>query len=191
MMVHEKSINEPLELCLSKGPPLVATQSLKGVIAIYCLYLTVQTNFSKSCSESEKRLSIAEQQLVSHRLLEADFIETDKRLFEIHVGKVCAEKGLVLKPAADRFQKYFRQLFGEITGSVNKQIFLVRDHADGFFLPRPAGMGGNDFHFWKIPSEGVEVNGAAVVKGDAAAAIGIRSQHGKANVKHHRFAPRL
>src|ERR671918_2165145 len=121
--------------------------------------------------EFEKRFGIRKKDFFFGRILEICLFETLECLFEIHVGKVRAEKGLVLKPAADRFQKDFRKLLRQISRRVNVDVLLVRQHADQFLLPRPARMRRNDFHSWKISGQAVEMNGATVVESNAASAI--------------------
>lgn len=143
------------------------------------------------CLEPEQRSRVGEQEFVLHSRFEIDFIETRQRFFEIDVGKIGAEQRFVLEPAANGFEKNFRQLLGEIAGGVDEQIFLVRDDADQLLFPRPAWVCGDDFHFGEISRKRVEMNRPAVVEGDAAAAVGIRSQYGEADVEQCRFAARL
>src|SRR5258707_15809854 len=60
--------------------------------------------------------------------------------------------------------------------------------ADELLLPRPNGMRGDYLHARKVAGESIEMNRPAVIEGDAAAAVGVGAEHGKADVKHHRFA---
>src|SRR6266576_4303482 len=62
---------------------------------------------------------------------------------------------------------------------------------DELLLPGPTRMRGDDLQTREVAGEGIEVNWPAVVEGDAAAAVGVRAEHGKADVKHHRFAAGL
>src|SRR5687767_11501787 len=52
-------------------------------------------------------------------------------------------------------------------------------------------MGGNDFHPGKIPGQSIEVYGSTIIQGNAAAAIRVRPQNGKTDVKHDGFVARL
>src|SRR4030095_13575625 len=122
---------------------------------------------------------------------EADFIETRERLFEIHVRKVSAEKRLVLEPAADRFQKDFRQLLSEIARGIDVDVFFVRHDANEFLFPRPSWMRRDDFHAREIACQRIKVNRPAVIQGDAAAAVVIGPEHRKTDMKQERLGARL